>query len=304
MNFKKVLKNSFIHQMYKKLIIILSKYSPILASKVKYFVSFGKRLDLNNPKTFNEKLMWLKLFEDDTIKAMCADKYEVRNFVSSLGLGDILNELYFVYESVDEIDFDKLPNSFVIKCTHGCGCNIICSDKSKLNKEDAVRKLDKWMKTDYSLLSAEPHYAKIKPRIIVEKFLGEEGGLSPIDYKIHCFHGEPKLIEVVLDRAINQTKFIFLDLNWNVLPYNRHSVNLKTQIEKPDKLDEMLDIARKLSSNFTYVRVDLYYYNGKIYFGELTFTPSACCHTHLFKDADYEIGKLLDLSKLKQSPKF
>lgn len=296
----KLKKNHFIIFTYKKLMALLSKISPIIASKVKYFLSFGKRLDLNNPKTFNEKLMWIKIFEDDTIKAMCTDKYEVRNFVRDLGLEYILNELYFVYDSVDDINFDKLPNSFVLKGTHGCGCNIICSDKNTLDKEDAIRKLKKWMRTDYSLVSAEPHYSKITPRIIAEKFLGVEGGISPIDYKIHCFHGEPKLIEVVLDRAINQTKLIFLDMDWNVLPYNNNSVNLNIDIQKPEKINEMLDISRKLSGQFTYVRVDLYYYLEKIYFGELTFTPSACCHTHLFTEADYEIGELLDLNKIKQ----
>lgn len=298
MNLKRLFKKSnIVRSIYKKFIILLSKISPLFASKVKYLISFGKKLNLEDPQTFNEKLMWIKLNEDDNFKAKCTDKYEVRNYVENLGLKNILNELYFVYDRVEDINFDELPNSFVLKGTHGCGCNIICSDKSKLDKTDAIIKLKKWMQTDYSLLSAEPHYAKIKPRIVAEKFLGEQGGLPPIDYKIHCFNGKPKLIEVVLDRSINETKLIFLDMDWNILPYNKHSLNFKGNIKKPERFNEMIEISKKLSNEFTYVRVDLYYYLNYIFFGELTFTPCACCHTHLFENADYEIGELLDLKK-------
>ncbi|WP_050069922.1 ATP-grasp fold amidoligase family protein [Anaerosalibacter massiliensis] len=298
MKFKeKLKKSSLVKSSYKNSIKILSRISPKAASKFKYFISFGKKLDLQNPKTFNEKLMWIKIFEDDSIKSMCTDKYEVRNYIKSLDLEDILVDLYSVYDKVEDIKFDELPKSFVLKCTHGCGCNIVCPDKNKFNKEDAVVKLKKWMKTNYSLASAEPHYAKITPRIIVERFLGTEEGILPIDYKIHCFHGEPQMVEVVLDRTINEKKFILLDNNWNVMPYNKDSLNFHGSIKKPKRIDEMFEIARKLSNKFTYVRVDLYYYDDKIYFGELTFTPCACCDTDILTDSDYEIGKLLDLKK-------
>lgn len=212
MKVKEVLKrSSIIKALYKNFIKFLSKMSPMVASKVKYFISFGKRLNIEDPETFNEKLMWIKLFEEDSIKAMYTDKYEVRKYVKNQGLEEILIDLYSVYDKVEDIKFDRLPNSFVLKCTHGCGCNVFCPDKSKLDEKEVTTKLKKWMATDYSLLSAEPHYSKIKPRIVAEKYIGTENGIFPIDYKIHCFHGEPQLIEVVLDRTYNEKKLIFLD---------------------------------------------------------------------------------------------
>lgn len=148
---------------------LLIKKSPLVASKVIYFRTFGKRLNLKNPTTFNEKLMWLKLYEDDSLKTKCADKYLVRDYVRKAGYSRALIDLYKVYESVEDINFQELPKSFVMKCTHGSGFNIICPDKDKMDLQKTIVQLKKWMKMDYSRLAAEPHYSKIKPRIIVEK---------------------------------------------------------------------------------------------------------------------------------------
>lgn len=275
---------------------MLVKTSPELASKLIYFKTFKKRLNLKNPKTFNEKLMWLKLNEDDSLKTIYTDKYLVRQYIQELGYSNILIDLYKVYENAEEIDFRELPSSFVLKCTHGSGFNIICSNKENLDKEHTIQQIKKWMKTDYSLHCCEPHYSKIKARIIAEKFLGESDGKLPTDYKFHCFHGEPKIIELIFDRGTAQTKSILFDLNWDILPYDEHSLSFKEAIVPPEKSYEMLEIARKLSSGFTYVRVDLYFYNKQIYFGELTFTPDACLFTDLFEEAEYIIGNLIDLA--------
>lgn len=285
---KKVLRPSF---------SLLVKASPVIASKVIYYKTFREKLNLKNPTTFNEKLMWLKLKEEDTLKTRYTDKYSVRDYIKENGYENILIELYKVYDSVEEINFEELPNSFIIKCTHGSGFNIICSNKEQLDRKNTILQIKKWMKIDYSLVSCEPHYSKIKPRIIVERFLGDSDGKVPIDYKIHCFHGEPKIIELIFDRGTSQKKCILLNLDWETLPYNEQSINFKEVIQKPEKSNEMLEIARSLSSPFTYVRVDLYYYNKEIFFGELTFTPDACLFTDLSDEAGYKIGNLLDLTK-------
>lgn len=276
----------------------VAKTSPVIASKLIYYKTFKKRLNLKNPKTFNEKLMWLKLNEDDSLKAKCTDKYLVRDYMSKLGYSNLLVDLYKVYECVEDINFQELPNRFVMKCTHGSGFNIICTDKDKLDKDQAKHRLKRWMKTDYSLISCEPHYAKIKPRIIVERFLEESDRDAPIDYKFHCFQGKPQVIETVLDRWIPEKKDMMFNCNWELLPYNNDSVNFQKIIKKPERLNEMLEIAKNLSEAFTYVRVDLYYCNNEIYLGELTFTPAACLDTDFINDSDYKMGKLLDLTKL------
>lgn len=280
---------------------LLIKISPVLASKVIYYKNFRRKLDLKNPTYFNDKLMWLKLNEDNSLKTKCADKYLVRDYINQMGYSNLLVEIYKVYDSVEEINFEELPNSFVMKCTHGCGFNIICPNKGKLDIEDTIRKVKKWMKTDYGLHMAELHYSKIKPRIIIERFLGDSvNGKVPSDYMIHCFHGEPRVIEVGIDKLTSDKKEILFNCDWEILNYNEASANLKETIVKPERLNEMLDIARSLSSRFTYVRVDLYYCNNRIYFGELTFTPAACLDKDFINNADYQMGQFLDLTVLKK----
>lgn len=274
-----------------KFFSLIKKISPVIASKIIYYKTFRKKLDLENPTTFNEKLMWLKLNEDDVLKTRCTDKYLVRDYIKELGYSKILIELYMVCDRVKDLNFNTLPESFVMKCTHGSGFNIICSDKNKLDKKQVQSQLNKWMRTNYSLVNGEPHYSKIKPRIIVERFLERSNEQTPIDYKIHCFHGEPQIIEVALPSSD-----ILFNCNWEVLPFNNSSVNFKDRIDKPKRLNEILEIARNLSNAFIYVRVDLYYCNDEIYFGELTFTPAACLDVDFIDDADYQMGELLDLN--------
>ena len=287
----------FTDSLYRSSFAFLAKRTPVLASKIKYYVTFGKRMDLKNPKQFNEKLMWLKLYEEDSLKALCADKVRVRDYVKKMGLSNILNDIYAVYDRVEDVEFDRLPESFVIKCNHGSGCYIVCKDKSLLDVNDAKMKLKKWMNTDYSLISAEPHYSRIAPKILVERFLGTKEGSWPIDYKIHCFNGKPQIIEVISERETGNKKSIMFDTSWNILPYTKDSLNVQKKIERPEKLDEMIETARILSKEFTYVRVDLYFYESKIYFGELTFTPAGCVDTDLLEEGEKSLGALLNLDK-------
>ncbi|MER2152809.1 MAG: ATP-grasp fold amidoligase family protein [Solibacillus sp.] len=298
-------KSRFIERIIFKVIRFLFmktvKFSPLFSSKLIYYKKFRKRLNLKNPQTFNEKLMWLKFNEEDSLKTLCTDKSLVRDYLSKLGYSDILVDLYQTYDSTEQIDFEQLPNSFVLKCTHGSGFNIICSNKKTLDKESAIKQLKKWMIIDYSLLMGESHYSKIKPRIIAEQYLGEEGNNKlPVDYKIHCFHGEPKILDIVLDRGTNEKKHIMFNSDWEMIPYTNDSINFKEEIKKPEKLEEMLEMARGLSKGFTYVRADFYYYNDKIYFGELTFTPGACLDTDYVEGVDSKMGQLIDLTILRK----
>ena len=166
------MKKSIIY-MSKRFFELLTKISPLLSCKLLYFIRTKKIPNLKKPITFNEKTTYLKLnnYSKNDLVVKCADKYEVRKYVEDKGYSKLLNELYGVYDNFDEIDFEKLPNKFALKCTHGCAYNIICSDKSKFNKEEARKKVNKWMKEKYGYATTELHYTKIKPKIIIEKYL-------------------------------------------------------------------------------------------------------------------------------------
>lgn len=262
----------------KKIFEFISKKSPVFSSKILFYLRTKKFPNLKNPKTFNEKTTWLKLndYKDNKLISDCADKYEVRNFLIKNSCGEILNELYGVYDSFDGIDFEKLPDKFAIKCTHGCAYNIICSDKSKFNKEDARKKINKWMNEKYGLATVELHYLNIKPRIIVEKYLCDDNGKMPLDYKFYCMNGNVKCVLVCSERD-DKLKLSYYDLDWNRLSYEKESWSSKINIDKPKNFGKMIKYAEKLSKDFSFVRVDLYNNNGNIIFGELTFTPACCC---------------------------
>lgn len=282
-----------IKKLGKKFFEILTMISPSLSARILYIYDTHEIPHLKNPKNFNEKMTNLKLtYKDNQLISQCADKYEVREYVKSKGLENTLNELYFVYDNPNEIDFEKLPEKFVLKCTHGCGYNIICNDKSKIDIEKTKKKLGKWQKEKFGLATTELHYTNIKPRIICEKYLCDESGKLPIDYKIYCFYGVPKCILVCSDRE-TETKGSYYDLSWNRLNYETESFSYRKNIEKPKNLDKMIEYATKLSQGFDFVRVDFYNDDGKIIFGELTFTPYCCCNPTINKQGNIELGKLL-----------
>lgn len=274
--------------------------APISATKKRYKKSMGRIPDLKSPKTLNEKMQYLKLFvyRHNPLISQCTDKYAVREYVKEKNCGEILNDLFYVYDSVDDIEWDKLPHEFVIKCNHGSGGNIICHDKSKLDVEKAKRQLKKWMKDDYGLERVEFSYEGIERKIIVEKFIETEDSLPPRDYKIFCSWGEPKLLFVASDRYEGKTKFDYYTPSWEWIDVKNGHPNAGP-MQRPNQLDEMLEYARKLSQDFPLVRVDLYNEFGKIIFGELTFLHFGGVTPFDPYDYDEKFGALFNLEQNK-----
>ncbi|MGN7479451.1 ATP-grasp fold amidoligase family protein [Solibacillus silvestris] len=267
------------------------KLSPIIASKLLFFKIFKRRINLDNPQTYNEKLMWLKLFEDIEFKVKFTDKVEVRKHMASFGFGNLLIPVIGVFDRVEDIIFEQLPKKFVLKCSHGSGLNIICTNKRELDYKKTKHQLAKWMETDYSLINAEPHYSNIKPRIIIEHFLEQPNGKVPIDYHIHCFHGEPKIIELVLNRFTSEEQSIMLTPDWQDTHYIKKKFAYDETESKPKQIDELLAIAKRISKPFTYVQVDLTIVDEKVYFSKLDFTPAACLNEEINEEANSELGQ-------------
>lgn len=275
----------------------LFRFFPKTTLRIEYKRLTGYKLNINNPRSYNEKLQWLKLNWYDPEATRCADKYLVREFVKERGLGHLLNDLYGVFENIDDINLDKLPNEFVIKVTHGCGQNIICKDKSKLNWDLEKKKLKKWLKENHYYKSLEWVYRDIKPRIIIEKLIQTADGKPPKDYKIFCFNGEPKFLFVASDRGI-ATKFDFYDCDWNLLDVKQHYPNSGKVLPKPNKLEEVLNYSRILSKGFPHVRIDFYIENDVIIFGECTFFHFSGTQKFEPNEFDYKIGEYLDLTNM------
>lgn len=279
--------------------MLLSSISPKLASKLLFKKAFGKNLDLNNPITFNEKLMWLKLntYYKNPLITMCADKLKVREYIDSCGCTEILNDLIDSWDSVDEIDWSSLPNKFVLKCNHGCGYNIICENKEKFDIEAAKEKLKKWIKEDYWKFYAEVNYKYIKKKIICEKYIETEDGLLPNDYKMYCFNGKPEFVMVCIERENGHPKYYFFNEEWNLIRCNKNGREAPEgfTLPKPDAIDKMFQYARLLSKPFPFVRTDFYSQEGITIFGELTFTSSGALDSNLPADTDLEFGKKIKL---------
>jgi hypothetical protein len=241
--------------------------------KIVFRIKMGYKLDLKNPKTFNEKLQWLKLHDRNPLYTKLVDKYEVRKYIAETIGEQYLIPLLGVWENFDDIDFDKLPDQFVLKCTHDSGGLIICRDKSKLDIKAAKKRIYSCLKRNYYWGCRELPYKNIKPRIVAEKYMVDESGTELKDYKIFCFDGKPKALFVATDRGIHQTKFDFFDTHFNHLPFMQHYPNnLEREIIKPKGLEKMLVLAEKLTKDFKHCRADFYDINGHVYFGELTFT--------------------------------
>ena len=264
-----------------KKIEVYAKTNPKKCCKYFYKVKMKKRLDLKSPKTFNEKIHWLKLYEilpNIELYTRCADKYLVREFICEKGFSNILVPLIGVFNSPNEINFDSLPNKFVLKANNASGLNLIVKDKSKLKKEEVLNTLDRWLKTEYWLAGGEWQYRDIPPKIVCEEFINPEGS-ELIDYKFFCYNGKVNYIDIWINhKEGSKPNYIYFDRNLNPVPFNSDTINFinsKQNIKLPNNLEEMITIASELSKGFPFVRVDLYSEYGKIYFGELTFTPCA-----------------------------
>ncbi len=273
---------------------MVDSISPKTATKILHYKKTGKSLDLDNPTDFNDKLQWLKLNESNDLVAICADKYEVRNYVLKYGNPKILNTLIAVYESTDEIEWDELPDKFAIKCNHGCGYNIVTSNKLELNKTEVFYQLDMWLKQSYGKAHLEYHYDKIKPKIIVEEYIENKAGVLPLDYKIYCFNGKPQLVLVCSERE-EKLKLDFFDLNWKRLNIGHKSKESEKELAQPSCFDEMIKSAEELSKPFAFVRIDFYDKDGVAILGEFTFTPGANTAKYYNDYGQKYLGELLTI---------
>ena len=268
--------------------------------KLLYRERMGKKLNLNNPQTFNEKLNWLKLNDRKAIYTIMVDKYEAKKYVA-----DLIGEEYIIptigkWDKFDEIDFDKLPEQFVLKCTHDSGGLSICKSKESFNKEEAKNKINKSLKKNYYYASREWPYKNVKPRIIAEPYLENQKGKGLIDYKFFCFNGIPKFLYISEGLENHETASIsFLDVDFKKASFKRKDYKEYEKIPKePVNFEKMKELSKILSKGITFLRVDFYEIEGRIYFSELTFYP--CSGFIPFEPEKYDkiIGDMLILPKI------
>lgn len=262
--------------------------------------SDGRAPDLTNPRSFNEKILWLNLYDNNPLKKVCADKFSVRQYVAEKIGDEYLIPSLGVWNSFDEIDFSQLPEQFVLKPTHASGCNIIVKDKKKMNMAEMKKHFDYWLSVDYSRFFLEKCYQGIPRRILAETYIKNDDGDDLLDYKFFCIHGDVKLCWVDLDRSKNHKRNVY-DTEWNLLPLTIQYPSSSRIVKKPDNFTSMLEIAKKLSSPFYQVRVDLYNHGGKIYFGELTFVSGAGWEIFTPDSYNYKLGEMLHLPE-KRNP--
>ncbi len=271
-----------------------------LYSSLKYRIKMKKWINWKNPETFNEKIQWLKLNDRNPLYTKLVDKYEVKDYVSN-----IIGEKYIIptlgiYDKFDDIDFTKLPEQFVIKCTHDSGGLVICKDKSSFNIENAKEKINKSLKRNYYYGNREWPYKNVKPRILIEKYMEDKKDKELRDYKFYCFDGYVKALLVATNRQSKNEElcFDYFDSEYKHLELTNHyHPNNKNIPHKPVKFAEMLKLSEKLSKGFPHVRVDFYEVNGEIYFGELTFYDMGGLLKIHPDDWDLEWGKLIKLPK-------
>ncbi|WP_163411157.1 ATP-grasp fold amidoligase family protein [Flavobacterium ajazii] len=289
--------NNFVYRKYNQTrAILLSKYSSDDAkvTKAKYYCKNKRILNLDNPQEFMEKIQWLKLYHYKEGYGQYVDKFEVRSFVETKIGKKYLNDIIGVYDTVEEIDFEKLPKQYAIKGTHGSGYNLIVKDTSSINNTDDKNKLKSFLSSNYYDKYREAIYKDVKPRLLIEKYISNfDEGL--IDYKFYCFHGQPKYI-LVKKLEDGKQKKCFYDLNWKKITSNENDINrLESEIEKPANFNEMLKVASVLSDQFIFVRVDLYSIEDKVLFGELTFFPTGGHNRFPIDYLNLEMGKLIKL---------
>lgn len=262
-----------------------------------YKLRMGRKLNLDNPQTYNEKLQWLKLYDRKPEYTKMVDKYAVKDYVAKkIGAEHIIKTLG-VWDKFDDIDFTTLPNQFVLKTTHDSGGVVICKDKNVLNMKEARKRIEWSLNRKYYYIWREWPYKDVKPRIIAEEYMVDESGYELKDYKFFCFNGKVKALFVAKDRTkVNEeTKFDFFDENFNHLPFTNGHPNSEPPYFKPENFEKMKELAEKLSIGIPHVRVDFYNINGKIYFGELTFSHWSGLTPFNPEEWDYEFGSWIEL---------
>ncbi len=288
-----------------RLFLIWRKLSPIIPSdylflKVYYRLAIGRNLDLKNPKTFTEKIQWLKLHNTDLLYAKMVDKYQVREIIASKIGKEYLVPLLGVYNSFDEIELNKLPNQFALKTTHDSGTVCVCNDKSKFNLENYRTKFISALSSNYFYYSREYPYKNAIPRIVAEEFLlTDTAELGLVDYKFFCFNGEPKFVMVVSNSGL-ETRNDFFDLEFKPMEVKSgFSPKSEFEILKPQNFEKMVQIAKLLAQSLIFIRIDLYNINGKIYFGEFTFHHNGGLTEFNSYEEDLEWGNLIKLNYVK-----
>ncbi len=281
----------------------LTRISPKLNTRVIFFFKFKKRINLKDPKMLDEKIQWLKFHDyyKNPLVTQCADKYAVREYVEQCGCGEILNRLYGVYDSVEDIPWDSLPNQFVLKWNFGCGQNLIVFDKVNLDIEGAKRKLNDWYKEKdlFYLTYSEIQYQGIPPKLVCEKLIETEDGGLPVDYKFYCFNGRADCVLVCSGRDENGegASYFFFDKGWNLKRYNKAGKIAPADftLPRPEGIERLFEYAEKLTKPFPFVRADFYLEKGKAIFGELTFTPLAGFDTNRLPETQLLFGDMVKI---------
>lgn len=266
--------------------------------KLYFRLNLHRKLDLKCPKCLNDKLQWMKFNYRFPLQTIVSDKYAVREYVAEKIGSEYLIPLLGVWDNFEQINFEKLPEQFVLKCNHDSGGLAICTNKKDFDINGARKKIERSLKSNFYWIGREYQYKNIIPKIICEQYITEDGNV-PEDYKIYCFNGIPDAILVCKGRfskGSHKAQYYFYDHNWNFLPYNKgDNVNNNPKVEKPKNLDKMLEIARKLSEDFIFARIDLYNIDGKIYFGEITLSPNSGFDPDITVETDKMFGEKLEI---------
>lgn len=263
--------------------------------KYQYHYVFGEKLNLRHPKSFNEKLQWLKLYDHNPLYTTLVDKYAVKEWVANRIGEQYVIPTFAVFDNAEQIDLSKLPDRFVLKCTHDSGSVVICKDKRTFDFDAAKQILTQGLKDDFYKKHREWPYKDIKPRIIAEKYLEDGTSLELVDYKFYCFNGQPKIVMVACGRFSGKKTFAYFDYDWNILNITWGAPNPEQYPKKPKNYDEMLVLAHTLSKGIPHVRVDLYNVDGAVFFGELTFFDGSGLQRIDPLEWDYKMGKWVEL---------
>jgi hypothetical protein len=292
----------FINKIYADIKLKVDRIRNYERIKREFYHKVGYRLNLESPRSFNEKIIWKKLYDRNPLLTLTADKFGVISYVKeTLGYdlaNKILKTVYYVTSKPETIPFDRMPDNFVVKPNHGSGMHLIIRGYKNDQRDYIIKKCREWLKTNHGLYNQEWAYRNIKRKIIVEELLSLPDGRLPLDYKLYCFHGECKLIRVALNRFTKDEYCAYYDTNWNYIPAS--SPGYKTAAEpfdKPDNLIKIIDIAERLSAKLDAVRVDLYTFNKKIYFGELTHYDALGLARYEPESFDFELGSCWTIKK-------
>ena len=288
---------------YLGLSLLLNQIAPFIKNdetyiKWMFYSVFHRFPNLKNPQTFNEKLQWLKIHDHKPEYSQMVDKADAKEYVANIIGEEHIIPTYGVWEQFDDIDFNKLPHQFILKCTHDSGGYYICKNKEDLNIKEARKKIEYGLGKSAYWATREWPYKNVKPRILAEAFMTDGEGLEGLsDYKFFCFDGYVHSVMLCLDRHLGDTKFYFFDKDWNLLRLNKRGMAAPKDftLPKPQNIDKMFELASVLSKGHKFLRVDLYNCDGKIYFGELTFFPDSGFDANITKEADNIFGNLLKL---------